>query len=160
MSRRRWKPRQPNSLQEAIRLCTDYALHRYNRSIAQIGDLIGVSEWTIYKWIADGSIPSRRIRPLEFATGATYITSYLAASAGKLAVDIPSGGRVGQGDLLDLQSRCNEAVNLLTQFYSGSAGEEDVLEGVTQAMRALAGHRENVRKADAPELGLFEGSDE
>ena len=69
-----------------------------------------------------------------------------------------SGGRVGQEDLLDLQSRCNDAVNLLTQFYTGSANEEDVLEGVTQAMRALAGHRENVRKSDAPGLGLFEGS--
>lgn len=29
MTKRRWKPRQPASMQEAIRLCLDYALHKH-----------------------------------------------------------------------------------------------------------------------------------
>lgn len=142
-----------------MRLCTEWAMHRHNRSIAQIAELVGTSEWTVYKWIAEGSIPSKRIRPFEFACDCTYLTRYLAASAGQLTVDIPSGKPAGQGELLELQARCNDAVSLLTRFYAGNADSEDVLEGVTRAMRELAAHRENVLRSEAPELELFEGED-
>jgi len=155
--RKRWKPVQPQTMQHAIRLCLDYAVHKHNRSVAQIGELIGVSEWTIYKWMSEASIPSRRIRPFEFACDATFVTQHLAASAQKLVIDIPSGKGAGQRELLDLQNALNEAVSLLTHFYRGDAETPDVLQGVTRAMQDLAGHRENVRKHDAPELGLFEG---
>lgn len=157
MSRGRWKRVQPRDVQQAIRLCLDYALHRHNRSVARVADLVGVSEWVIYKWMSEGSIPSRRIRPFEFACDATFITEYLGYSAQKLLVDIPAGAEVSQDDLLDLQTHLNEAVNQLTRFYRGQAEEADVLEAVTRAMRELAGHRENVAKAGAPELGLFDG---
>jgi len=160
MTRKRWRQVQPQSMNHAIRLCLDYALHKHNRSVAQIGDLVGVSEWAIHKWVADGSMPSRRIRPFEFACGATFVTQYIAGSAQKLVVDIPSGRAVSQDSLLDLQNQVNDAVSLLTRFYRGDAEVPEVLEGVTQAMRQLAGHRENVAKADAPELELFEGGDE
>ena len=160
MSRRRWKPRQPTTMQEAIRLCLDYALHKHNRSVARVGELIGVSEWAIYQWMSEGSIPSRRIRPFEFACDATYITQYIAASAQKLVIDIPAGKPLSQDDLLDLQTTLNGAVQLLTSFYRGEAETAEVLHGINSAMRDLAGHRENVRKHDAPELGLFEGDEE
>lgn len=142
-------------MNEAIRLNLDFALHKHNRSVARVGELCGVTEWTIYKWMQEGSIPSIRIRPFEFACGATYITQYIATSAGKLAIDIPSGGDVDQDDLLDLQNTMNKAVKLLTDFYRGNADTNDVLLGVTQAMQHLAGHRENVRKHAEPELALF-----
>jgi len=160
MTRKRWKPVQPQTMQHAIRLCLDYALHRHNRSVAQVGDLVGVTEWTIYKWISEGSIPSKRVRPFEFACDATFVTGYLAASAQKLLFDIPAGQPADQASLLDLQNQVNEAVSLLTRFYRGDAEADDVLQGVTQAMKQLAGHRENVIKSDAPELALFEGGAE
>ncbi|MEQ9132687.1 MAG: hypothetical protein RJQ08_08600 [Salinisphaeraceae bacterium] len=159
MARKRWKKTHPRDMQEAIRLCLDYAVHRHNRSVARVGDLVGVSEWVIYKWMSEGSIPSRRIRPFEFACDATYVTEYLGHSAQKLIVDIPSGGDVSQDDLLNLQTVCNQAVNELTRYYRGEADTPDVLETVTRAMRELAGHRENVIKTDAPELPMFSGED-
>lgn len=160
MTRKRWRPVQPSSLEHATLLCTDYALHRHNRSIPQIADIVGVSKWTIHKWIGEGTIPTRRIRPFEFACDATFITQWIAGSAQKLVIDIPRGAAADQDSLLDLQNQMNEAVGLLTRFYRGDAEAPQVLQGVTQAMKQLAGHRANVVKADAPELGLFEGGAE
>jgi len=54
----------------------------------------------------------------------------------------------------------SQAVSLLTRFYRGDADTAEVLHGVTRAMEQLAGHRENVRKHDAPELALFGGNDQ
>ncbi|WP_257698904.1 hypothetical protein [Mycobacterium tuberculosis] len=55
----------------------------------------------------------------------------------------------------------------MRQGEEGRGGEKlreaeaaDVLHGVTCAMQQLAGHRENVRKHDAPELALFGGDEE
>lgn len=156
MNRQRWKPRQPAHMQEAIRLCLDYAVHKHNRSVARIAELMGISEWVIYKWMSKGSIPSERIRPFEFACDATYITQYIATSAQKLIIDIPAGKPCGESDLLDLQNTLNSAVSLLTQFYRGDSDVGDVLQGINSALVNIASHRENVKKHDNPELGLFE----
>jgi hypothetical protein len=147
-------------MQEAIRLCLDYALHRHNRSVARVAELIGVTEWVIYKWMTEGSIPSKRIRPFEFACDATFITRYIATSAGKLVIDIPTGKSSSQDDLLDLQNTLNDSVSLLTRFYRGDAEVPAVLHGLNRALEHLAAHRENVRKHDAPELELFDGGEE
>lgn len=160
MTRKRWKPAQPQTMQHAIRLCLDYALHKHNRSVARVAELVGTTEWSVYKWMSEGSIPSVRIRPFEFACDATFVTHYIATSAQKLVIDIPAGRASNQDDLLDLQNRLNESVSLLTRFYRGEAEAADVLHGVTCAMQQLAGHRENVRKHDAPELALFGGDEE
>lgn len=160
MTRKRWTAKQPTSMQEAIRLDLDFALHKHNRSVARVGELCGVTEWTIYKWMQEGSIPSIRIRPFEFACGATFVTQYIGLSAGKLLIDIPIGRDVDQGDLMDLQNTVNSAVKLLTDFYRGKANNSDVMLGVTAAMEQLAGHRENVRKHAEPELALFGEGDE
>ncbi|WIX31213.1 hypothetical protein QO259_10235 [Salinicola sp. JS01] len=159
MARKRWKPTQPHNMQHAIRLCLDYALHKHNRSVPRVAELIGTSEWTIYGWMKDGSMPSKRIRPFEFACDATFVTQYIATSAQKLVIDIPSGARVGQAGLLDLQNSLNDAVSQLTRFYRDEAEAADVMQGVTGAMQQLAGHRENVRKHEIPELELFSGEE-
>ena len=155
MRRRNWKRVHPNSMAEAIRLCTDYAQEKHNRSVARVAELIGVSEWAIYKWMSEGSIPSQRIRPFEFACDATFITQYIGHSARKLVIDIPTGKKAGEADLLQLNEHLQDAVRLLTQFYQGEADEEAVLAGVGNAMGDLAGHRENVAKANSPELPMF-----
>jgi hypothetical protein len=160
MTRKRWKPAQPQSMQHAIRLCLDYALHKHNRSVARVAELIGTTEWSVYKWMSEGSIPSVRIRPFEFACDATFVTHYIAASAQKLVIDIPTGRAGNQDELLDLQNQLNTTVSLLTRFYRGEAEAADVLQGITLAMQQLAGHRENVCKHDAPELALFGGDPE
>lgn len=160
MTRRRWKTRQPTTMQEAIRLCLDWAQHKHNRSVAGVAEINGVTEWTIYKWMSDGSIPSKRIRGFEFACGATFVTQYIAISAQKIIIDIPVGRTCDEAGLLDLQNNLNVAVSLLTRFYRGEAEASEVLQGTTDAITQLAGHRENVRKHDLPELDLFAGGDE
>jgi hypothetical protein len=119
MKRKRWKPAQPQSMQHAIRLRLDYALHKHNRSVARVAEPIGTTEWSVYKWMSEGSIPSVRIRPFEFAFDATFVTQYIATSAQKLVIDIPAGRASSQDELLDLQNRLNESVSLLTRFYRG-----------------------------------------
>lgn len=157
MTRKRWKPRHPGNMQEAMRACLDYALHKHNRSVAQVAELIGVTEWVVYKWMSDGSIPSKRIRPFEFACDATFVTHYLASSAQKLIIDIPSGKRVGDDGMMDLQNALNDSVKALCQFYKDAIDPKEVMQVVTQGIQQLASHRENVAKHDAPELDLFEG---
>src|SRR3546814_16463613 len=71
--------------------------------------------WTVYKWMSEGSIPSRRIRSFEFACGATFLTQYIAISAQKIIIDIPAGRACGESGLLDLQNVLNDAVLLLTR---------------------------------------------
>lgn len=159
MKRRNWKRIQAHSQAEAIRLCLDFALERHRRSVARVAELIGTTEWAIYKWLAKGAMPSDRIRPFEFACGATFVTAYLAASAHKLLVDIPTGKRVKDTDLLALQTGFNEAVNLLARFYQGEAEAGETIAALTNVMGAIAGHRENVAKHAVPELGLFEEDD-
>lgn len=160
MARKRPKLKQPSNTSEAIRMCLDWAIYKHNRSVSRIAELIGTSEWVIYKWMSEGSIPSKRIRPFEFACDATFVTQYIAVSAQKLIIDIPTGRPAGQDDLLDLNTALQDAVSLLTRFYRNEAESQEVLQGVTDALKQLASQRENVRKHSAPELALFDGGEE
>ncbi|TBW58524.1 hypothetical protein EZI54_03835 [Marinobacter halodurans] len=160
MTRRRWKKVYPNSMQEAIRLCLDYAMHKHHRSVARVAELNGISEWVIYKWMSAGSMPTNRIAPFELACDCTFITEYIGSSAQKLLIDIPRGRPVSQDDLLDLQALLNESFGQLRRFYRDDAEAAAVIASVTDAMCALAGHRQNVTKSESPDLALFDGGDE
>lgn len=159
MTRRNWKRIKPNSQEEAIRLCIEHASEKRNLSVAGVGDHTGVSEWVVYKWMADGSIPSKRIRPFENACGCTFVTQYLATSAHKLIIDIPSGRPAKDTDLLALQTNFNEAVNLLAKFYKDSSAPAVTIQSLTQILSQIASHRENISSCFEPELLLFEKGD-
>lgn len=157
MGRRSWKRVAPNSLRHAMELCLEYGREKRNLSVDRVADLMGLpSKWTLYKWLESGRIPAVLIRPFEHATGATFVSQYIATSAHKLLVDIPAGQPASDADLLQLQTGFNEAVNLLARFYQGRADAAETLAALTGLMSQIAGHRENVGKAMTPELGLFE----
>lgn len=157
MARRSWKRVQPTSLRHAIELCLEYARDKQNLSVDRVADLMGLSSrWTLYKWMENGRMPAILIRPFEHACGCTFVTQYIAASAHKLVVDIPRGKKAKDSDLLALQTGFNEALNLLASFYQGEAEADETIAALTSAMAEIAGHRENVSKSLAPELGLFE----
>ena len=161
MRRRNWKRVNPTSLRHVMELCLEHGREKKNLSVDRVADLMGMaSKYTIYKWLENGRMPAVMIRPFEHACGATFITQYIGASAQKLLIDIPAGQPASQDDLLTLQSTLNDAVTLLAQFYKGNLESEEVMAGLTTAMGQLAGHRCNVEKAPAPELGLFVGGDE
>lgn len=119
-------------MQEAIRLCLDYALHKHNRSVARVAELMGVTEWVVYRWMSEGSLPSKRIRPFEFACDATFVTRYIVMSASQVVIYIPAGRACDQSDLLDLQNALNDSVALRTQFYRGEA---EAMHGITHPLR-------------------------
>ena len=161
MARRSWKRMAPTSLREAMELCLEYGRAKRNLSVDRVADLMGLSsKWTLYKWLENGRMPAVLIRPFEHACGATFVTQYIATSAHKLLVDIPSGRRAGHDDVLALQTGFNEAVNLLARFYEGSASADETMAALTKTMTEIAVHRENVSKAMEPELELFEEGSE
>ena len=49
--------------------------------------------WTLYKWISNARMPAVCIRSYETACGIDYATRWLAASANRLLIDIPTGGK-------------------------------------------------------------------
>ena len=157
MSRRNWKRIQPTSLRNALELCKDHAKERHNLSVERIAESMGLTDhWTVYKWIQSGRIPANMIRPYETACGIDYVTRWLAASSGRLLIDIPTGRKADAADMQALQELLNTAVGQLLQFYGGKAEASDTLSAIQQAMEGLAWHRGNVEKHAQPELDFQE----
>jgi len=155
MSRRNWKVWRPTSLQEAVEGCVRYAQdHDARTSVERIGDLVGESKWTLYKWMETGSIPARKIPGFEMACGRAYITEYLALSAHKLVVDMPTGRRATPIDVHALQQACNDAVGALLAFHQGRLAAPETIDHLTAAMTALAHERAQVERHAQPELEL------
>lgn len=154
MRRRVWKSWQPTCLAEAVEGCLGYALHQHRRSVEQVADLVGESKWTVYKWVQAGGIPAKKIAGFEHACGTHYVTRYLAASAGKLLIDVPTGRRAAPSDVAALQAACTNAVTALIEFSAGRANALDTSASLTAAMTALAAERGHVERHTQPELEL------
>lgn len=153
MTRRNWKKVNPRSLREALELAKDHAKEAHNRSVERLAELMGEeSHWTVYGWLRDGSIPGKKIPAYQHATGCDFITRWLAHSAGKLLIDIPSGRMPAPEDVQQLQGTLNAAVGALIGFAAGRLDAEAVAEEINSALEALAEHRENVLKTSQPEL--------
>lgn len=148
----------PNSLRHAMELCLKHAQSKHRRSVDRVADLMGLtSKWTLYKWLENGRIPGILIRPFEHACGATYITEYMAHSAHRLAVEIPSGRPGETSDIAELQEVFAKATRLLIRFYRDNVDPDDTVSALYELLTAVAWHRENVNKSAAPELDLFTG---
>ena len=159
MTRRNWKRIQPTSLRNALELCKDHAKERHNLSVERIAESMGLTDhWTVYKWIQTGRIPANMIRPYEAACGIDYVTRWLAASSGRLLIDIPTGRGVTAEDILGLHSVMNAAATQILDFYEKTPRPEvaNVLAAIQEAMQTLAWHRGNVEKHAQPELDFQE----
>lgn len=160
MSKRNWKRAMPRSLRHGMQLCLEFAKERHNLSIERIADRMGLpSHWTLYKWLESGRMPTNLVRPFEIACGCQFVTQYIATSAHKLLIDIPTAKPVIDTDLLALQSGFNDAVNVLARFYKGNAEAGDAINELTRLMGDIASHRARVEQSIDPELDLF-GSDD
>lgn len=154
MRKQDWIRWQPASLAEAVEGCLGYALHKHNRSVEQVADLVGESKWTVYKWVQSGGIPARKIAGFELACGIHYVTRHLAASAHLLAVPMPTGRRASPSDVAALQAACNAAIGALIDFAADRATASDTHAALTAAMTALASERAHVERHNQPELDL------
>ena len=159
MKRKYWKDHQTlTSMSRSIELCLEHARFKYNRSIDQVADRMGLAnKWTLYKWMESGRLPAILIRPFEVACGVDYVSRYIGHSAHKLLVDIPTGRKATSRDINTLQTSFSDAVSLLLKFYDNQQEVEETLSALYLVMEQLALHQGEVTKFKQPELDL-EGS--
>lgn len=155
MKRKYWKDRQPSSLRQGMELCLEYARFKHNRSVDQVADMMGLAnKWTLYKWLENGRLPSVLIRPFETACGTDYVTRFIAHSAHKLLVDIPTGRKATSTDVNALQASFTDAVSLLLKFYEDRQAVDETLSSLFLVMEQLALHQGQIEKFKQPELDL------
>ncbi len=154
MTRRDWKRLRASSLVHALRLCKEFAQARHTLSVERIADRMGTTHDSLYKWLATGRMPAILIPAFELACGCHYVSDWLAASSGRLVLDMPTGRKADGTELLDMNSSCAAALQLLTQFYAApqAANTEATLAALRQHMEQVAYHHHNVAQYSAPEL--------
>lgn len=156
---RNWKRYQPADLAGALRACKEFARDKKNLSVERIAELMGVSVEALYKWMADGSMPAKRLASFEHICGAHFATEYLAGGAGRIVIRLPSGAPTHPEDLAALQSELADAVARLIRCYRENDRVEDTRNAITGSLRSLAWHRENLARMESPELDFGDGDD-
>lgn len=155
MKRRNWKALQPSSLRHAFELCKDHARERLNKSVEGIAEDMGLADhWVLYKYLQKGSMPANLIRPYELACGIDFVTRYLAASNGRLLVQIATGRKLTHTDIADLHEHFATALKLLTDYYAKPGDPTATLAALTTHMEHVAWHRQNVAQHINPQLEL------
>ncbi len=140
---------------EAFELCLDCAIQR-RRPPKVLAELMGVPLPTMYRWLADYSMPARLIRQFEEFCGAGFVSEYLCTSSGsRIVIDIPIGKYAGVNDLALLQQNAADAIAKLSRFYSNQATAEETVAALSTTLADMAYQRQNVMKLAEPELGLF-----
>lgn len=152
MRKRTWKSLHATSLSEALELCVEHAAE-LRRPAKVLADLMGVELKTLYRWLAETSMPLNRVRQFEEFCHARYVSEYLCVADGRrVVIEIPTGRRPGVADLSTLQSAFADAAAVLCRYYGAGEEQHAVITTLTHAMTQAAYHRENVAKDRAPEL--------
>ena len=146
--------RAPQQPLQALRFCKEFAQDRHNLSVERIADRMGVTHDSLYKWLATGRLPAILIPAYEHACGASFASVWLATSANKLVIDMPTGRKADGTELLDMNSSCAAALQLLTAFYAAPQATcpEATLAALRQHMEQVAFHHNNVAQYATPEL--------
>lgn len=154
MTRAPSKRLRANSLVHAMRLCKEYAQVKRHLSVERIADRMGTTHDSLYKWLATGRMPAILIPAFELACGCHYVSEWLAASADRLVVEMPTGRKAEGSELLDMNSSCAAALQLLTQFYAApqAADPEATLAALRLHLEQVAYHHHNVAAYATPEL--------
>lgn len=157
MSRRNWKRLQPPTLRDAMKWCQQHAKERHNYSLERIAALMGLDDhWALYKWIASGRMPAVMIPAFEQVCGINLVSRWLAASAGKLLIDIPTGRATKPSDIQSLQAVLHETTGALMAFYADDLEASATLAAIQAGLEELAWHRGNVQQHAQPQLELGE----
>ena len=139
MNRRRWKNVRPTSLRHALELCKDFAIDAHNKSVQRIADEMGLPDhWALYKWLQTGRMPANLIRPYERVCNCDYVTRWIAASAGRLTIEMPTGRNCTAQDTQALQELLTTAAGKLLAFYAKNSEAEETLTAIQAAMEGLA----------------------
>ncbi|MBU2967089.1 hypothetical protein Q4508_12430 [Amphritea sp. 2_MG-2023] len=153
MARKDWKHLRARSIPHAMELCVEYARSKQNRSVEHLAELMGeASHNTLYKWLATGRMPAIKVRAFEMACGIDYVSQYLAHSANKLIVEMPTGRKAEHRQLNELSSYSNKVIAMLIDFYEDRSEQEEVLDAITVLIEDLAHQRGNIERYQQPEL--------
>lgn len=154
MTRRNWKRIHPTSTVDALRLCKEFALEKKNLSIERIADRMGASHDSLYKWLATGRMPLINLMSFELACGCHFASEFLAASAGKLVISMPTGRGGNTTSMVELNTGFAEALQLLTDFYAAPVNTDptDTVAALTRHLQQVAFHQANVLQHATPEL--------
>ena len=155
MRNKRWKSARPASLNEAMQLCVDFATEN-RKPVKVLADLMGVEVKTLYRWLADTSMPINRVRQFETFCGICFVSEYLCLAHGdKVVVAIPAGKKASVLELSTLQGVFAQAMTFLVQFYQDGSGTDETVTALTETLTQVAYQRSNVLKSSTPELDLF-----
>jgi hypothetical protein len=155
MRKTKWKSVKATTLTEAMELCVEFAGEN-RRPIKVLADLMGVENKTLYRWLAETSMPLNRIRQFESFCGISLVSEYLVTAQGdKIVISIPAGRKADVAQLAEVQCKFSEAMMLLTRFYQDGADVEATVQALTCTLTQVAYQRSNVMKAGTPELDLF-----
>ena len=148
------KRQRANSLVHALRLCKEWAQAKRHLSVERIADRMGTTHDSLYKWLATGRLPAILIPAYEHACGASFASVWLATSANKLVIDMPTGRKADGTEPIDMNSSCAAALQLLTAFYAApqATDPEATLLALRQHMEQVAFHHNNVAQYATPEL--------
>ena len=154
MMRRNWKRVRPTSLIEALRLCKEFAQERANLSVERIADRMGVSHDSLYKWLGSGRMPAILIPAYELACGCHFASTWLSTAADKMVIDMPKGRKVNEAEVMEVNTSCAEALQLLTAFYANPTGgdTERTLNALRVHLEQVAFHHANVQSYTNPQL--------
>lgn len=144
----------PTSLRAAFEVDKAHALAKHRRNVERLAELMSTTPATLYKWLETDAMPVNRLAAWEHLTGSDAVVRYLAASAHKVVIEIPTGRRTDADDVHVLQATLHGAVGALLAFMTGDLDRDSCLAKLGTGLESLAWHRENVRKADQPELEL------
>lgn len=158
MKGRNWKVVQPRDRQDAMDLCLKFAKERHNRSVDSVAVAMGdLNKWTLYKYIEEGSLPLRLVRPFEMACGIDFVSRWLVMSGGnKMVVDIPVGRECSAEDMNDFQAVLHTMVGELIRLYGGKGDVASATAAIQTALESVAWHKANVQKFVQPELPFDE----
>lgn len=161
MSPKNWKTAQPNSLSQALEWSLDYARIKRNLSVERVGERMALTNhWVIYKWTENGKIPGVYIPSFEFVCGINLVSRWLAATSGKLLIELPTGRVCNTQDIAQLQTVLHDTVGALMNFYAGKEDATATMAQVHVALENLAWHRRNVQQHATPQLDLGGSDDE
>ena len=150
-----WKRYQPTSCRDALHKCKEHAREVRNASVERIAEQMGLPDhWALYKWIESGRMPLVLLPLYESACGINLPSRWLAATQQRLLVDMPVGRAADQGDLVQLGTGFQQALQLLSDFYrsNGAADAVPVLEALRSHLESVAHHHANVAGFSQPEL--------
>jgi len=142
------------SLRMAFEQDKHTALLKHRRSMERIAELMRMKPGTLYDWLEELRMPVHALPAWEHATGGSSVIRYLASRGNHLVIDIPTGRGLVASDVQGLQRITHDAIGALIGFSEGRVEAEETMAALLGAIGALAWQRENVSKANQPELDL------